>query len=124
MTHSSSADSATLGKRSEIGMPALPCFLNLKGDGMAAPVFRSVARYSIGSCLPAYFCRAGFGSNVSTCEGPPLAKMWMTRLALPGNCEGLGDSGLIGALANVGVAPPACAKMLASASVPIPMPHL
>ncbi len=43
--------------------------------GNAAPVFRSVFKFSIGNGLPAYFSRAGLGSKVSTCEGPPLAKM-------------------------------------------------
>ena len=34
---------------------------------------------------PAYFASDGFGSHVSTCDGPPWEKMWMTRFALAGN---------------------------------------
>ena len=33
------------------------------------------------------------GSNVSTWHGPPLAKMWMTRLALAAKCGFFGASG-------------------------------
>ena len=35
--------------------PLLPYFLNLNGDGKAAPVRRSVRRFAVGSDLPAYF---------------------------------------------------------------------
>jgi hypothetical protein len=44
ITHSSSALSATCGNSSLISMPLWPCFLNLNGDAMAAPVLRSVGR--------------------------------------------------------------------------------
>src|SRR5438876_12146585 len=35
----------------------------------------------------------GLGSNVSTCETPPLMCKKITRLALGGKCGGLGASG-------------------------------
>src|SRR6476660_6566559 len=82
----SSAHSPMFGNRSLTSRPLWPYFLNLKGDGNAAPVFRSVLMYSPGNGLPAYFSSDGFGSNESMCEGPPLRKKCTTRLALPGNC--------------------------------------
>src|SRR5579862_9196115 len=84
-TQMSSMLSATCGNNSLTSMPLRPYFLNLKGEGNAAPVLRSVGRFSIGSNLPAYLSSDGLGSNVSTCDGPPLQKMWMTRLAFAGN---------------------------------------
>jgi hypothetical protein len=66
----------------------------LNGEGKAAPVLRSVGRFSRGSGLPANFCNGGLESKVSTCEGPRLAKIWMTRFALPGKCGFLTESGL------------------------------
>ena len=85
--------SATCENNSLTSMPLCPYFLNLKGEGKAAPVLRSVGKFSIGSAFPAYLSSDGLGSKVSTCEGPPLAKIWMTRLALPGNWGALGNSG-------------------------------
>src|SRR6185295_11391162 len=32
---------------------------------------------------PSYLASEGLGSHVSTCDGAPCAKMWMTLLALP-----------------------------------------
>src|SRR5690348_9845895 len=89
----SSIDSAVFSNNSETSMPLWPNFLNLNGDGKAAPVLRSVRRFSIGNCLPVYLASEGLGSNVSTCDGPPFMKRWMTRLALAGNCGALGASG-------------------------------
>ena len=90
----------TLGNSSLTSMPLLPYFWNLKGEGKAAPVFLSVGKLAIGSGLPAYFLSAGFGSNVSTCEGPPFMKRWITCFALAGNCGALGRSGLLPAPAG------------------------
>jgi hypothetical protein len=73
--------SAVLAKRSLTSIPDLPYFLNANGDRMATPVFRSVRRF-IGSGLPWNRSRAGFGSKVSTCEGPPFMNRWTTCLAL------------------------------------------
>src|SRR5688572_11425637 len=85
ITAISSIDSATCGKSSLTSIPLWPYFLNANGDLNAAPVFRSVFR-SIGNGLPCHFVSSGFGSNVSTCDGPPLAKMWITRFAFAGKC--------------------------------------
>src|SRR5437899_9206565 len=93
MTAMSSIHRPTWGKISLTSMPLWPYLLNLYGEGNAAPVFRSVFKFSIGNCLPAYFSSAGLGSKVSTCEGPPLAKIWMTCLVLDGNWGCLGMSG-------------------------------
>src|SRR3954447_19965114 len=108
----SSACAAVLAKSSLISRPLLPYLENLKGDGKAAPVLRSVRRYSPGKGWPAYLARAGFGSNVSTWEGPPLRKKWMTRLALGAKC---------GACADRGEPDSACARA-PSERKPIPMP--
>src|SRR5580658_7002523 len=75
MTQISSMLSATCGNKSLTSMPLRPYFLNLKGEGKAAPVLRSVGRFSIGNSLPAYFSSDGLGSKVSTWDGPPLAKI-------------------------------------------------
>src|SRR5207253_9908670 len=74
ITQMSSILSATRGNNSLTSMPLWPNLLNLNGDGKAAPVFRSVGRLPVGSGLLAYLSSAGLGSNVSTCDGPPLRK--------------------------------------------------
>ena len=73
-----------LGKQLADLDPALAVRRNLNGDGKAAPVLRSVRRVS-GSVLPASFASAGLGSKVSTCDGPPFRKKWMTRRPCRGN---------------------------------------
>src|SRR6185436_14787423 len=88
-----SACAAVLANSSLISSPLWPYLVNLNGDGKAAPVLRSVRRYSPGSGLPAYFASIGFGSNVSTCDGPPFRKMWMTRFAFAGIGGVFGASG-------------------------------
>src|SRR5947209_3969345 len=70
--HISSTWAAVRGKISLTSMPLRPCFVNLNGDGRAAPVARSVVRLPDGSVLPSYFFSSGLGSKVSTCDGPPL----------------------------------------------------
>src|SRR6266446_8556495 len=100
MTAISSTHSPIFGNKSLTSMPLWPYFLNLNGDGNAAPVLRSVLIYSPGKGLPAYFSSDGFGSKLSTCEGPPLRKKWTTRLAFPGNGGALGESGFIFAAAR------------------------
>src|SRR5262245_23029931 len=93
ITAMSSMLSATFENNSLTSIPLWPYFWNLNGEGYAAPVFRSVRRFSIGKFLPAYLAREGFGSNVSTCDGPPLQKMWMTCFALAGKCGCFGARG-------------------------------
>ena len=96
MTAISSACRAVRENNSLISKPDSPCRSNLNGDGSAAPVLRSVASV-LGTGLPAYRASAGLGSNVSTCEGPPLRKKWITRLARAGKCGVRGRSGPAGA---------------------------
>jgi len=74
---------AVFAKISLISRPLSPCFWNLNGEGNAAPVLRSVSSV-VGSGCPAYLAKAGFGSNVSTCDGPPLQKKCTTRLTRGG----------------------------------------
>src|SRR4051812_44843883 len=124
MMHMSSTHAARLGNRSLTSTPLLPCFANLKGEANAAPVFRSVRRLS-GIGLPWNFARAGLGSKVSTCDGPPLRKMWMTRFALPGKCGFFGARGDTARLRSRG-APrdrPSLASNPASPSEAMPMPE-
>ena len=55
-------------------------------DGYVAKmveVFRSVRRFEEGSGFPWYSSSFGFGSNVSTCDGPPFMNRWTTCLARP-----------------------------------------
>src|SRR4051812_19757184 len=92
MTQSSSACSRSFGKALLISRPLSPHFAKAKGDGYAAPVFRSVRRLK-GRGFPAYFDSAGLGSKVSTCDAPPLGKMWIMRLARAGKWERRGASG-------------------------------
>src|SRR5436189_6084048 len=92
---------------------------------MAAPVGRSVGSVPPGSGLPAYLLRAGFGSNVSTCEGPPFMNRWMTRLALAGKGEGFTASGLMEEIEEIGDWPRALPVMAEPRSEPraiVPMP--
>src|SRR5712691_5450996 len=91
----SSMFSAVFAKSSLTSIPFLPYFLKENGDGNGAPVRRSVRRFSRASGLPAYFARAGFGSNVSTCEGPAVMDKWITGLGLAGKLGYLGVSGLV-----------------------------
>src|SRR5579884_3593114 len=93
---------ATCANSSLTSMPLSPYLRNLNGEGKAAPVLRSVRRFSRGNGLPAYFSSSGLGSKVSTCEGPPLAKMCRTRCALAGKCGFFGASG--DTVASVGAA--------------------
>ncbi len=86
ITATSSICSPTCENSSLTSMPLAPYFWNLNGEGNAAPVLRSVIRLPVGSSLPAYFASAGLGSKVSTCEGPPLANKWITRLARGRKC--------------------------------------
>src|SRR6185503_7745914 len=124
ITAMSSMFSATCGKSSLTSMPLWPYFLNLNGDANAAPVLRSVRGFSIGSNLPAYFWSEGFGSKVSTCDGPPLAKMWMMRLALPGKCGCFGASGLVNpSVARAEFSAPKPPNNAPKLSAPIPMPQ-
>ena len=73
ITQMSSMWAAVFAKSSLTSIPLWPYFLNLNGEGNAAPVRRSVARFFVGSGFPAYLSSSGFGSKVSTWLGPPLA---------------------------------------------------
>src|ERR1022692_3329597 len=72
MTHKSSAHSPIFGKISLTGSPEEPQRLNLNGDIISPLVPRSVRRSEAGGRWPLCRTRAGFGSNVSTCDGPPF----------------------------------------------------
>src|SRR2546421_4964415 len=72
----------------------------------------------MGSGLPAYFSSAGLGSKVSTCDAPPLGKMWIIRFALPGKWGRLGASGLSPAASS------AKARPMRSASAKAPTPSV
>src|SRR5688572_24649514 len=75
------------GNRSPTSTPFLPYRFHPHGEPMSGMLrwffFPSAAA----------FASAGLGSKESTCDTPPVMKMKMTRLALPGKCGALGDSG-------------------------------
>src|ERR1700678_2066362 len=54
------------------------------------PVGRSVRRSTAEGRCPWYFSNAGFGSNMSSCEGPPTMKSTMLCLALGGKLGNFG----------------------------------
>src|SRR6185436_209341 len=85
ITQRSSAISAVYGKSSLTSSPLAPYFLNENGDGKAVPVLRSVRKLT-GIGLPAHFFSEGLGSKLSSCDGPPFMKRWITRLALAVKC--------------------------------------
>src|SRR6185436_11042329 len=117
ITQRSSTDCARFGKISLTSMPLWPYLRNLKEDGNAVlPFVLPPFWNSAGSGFPDCRSSAGLGSKVSTCDGPPLAKIWITRLALPGKWPFRGESGL-----SVG-ASSARAWPIRSASISAPMP--
>jgi hypothetical protein len=65
-------------------MPHCPYFLNVKGERISAPVFRSVAIEPPGSGWPWYLSSIGFGSKLSTCDSPPFMNRKITRFAFAG----------------------------------------
>jgi hypothetical protein len=52
--------------------------------GVVLPIARTTGLNDFGSCCPAYFSSAGFGSNVSIWLGPPSMNRKMTLLARGG----------------------------------------
>ena len=91
------SSSATLGRcchNSLIGMPLFPVGRNFHGDASRLPRLAKVTRVrGKDGCLPSFFCNNGFGSNRSTCEGPPCMKRKITRLARGAKCGLRGASG-------------------------------
>src|SRR4051812_3994682 len=83
----SSMHLARFGNTSETSTPDLPDLVNLKGDPNARPSWPGIV-------LPSYCESTGFGSHVSTCDGAPSAKMWITCFAFTGKCGDFGASGL------------------------------
>src|ERR1700722_16524804 len=112
----SSTCSPILGNTSLTSMPDLPRLVNLKGDAIATP-------FMPGNDLPAYWARAGFGSQVSTCEGAPWAKMWMTLVAFEGKGGFLGASGESSPSALTVPTRSSGPSRLANPNAPRPMPN-
>jgi len=65
--------------------------------------------------------RVGLGSNVSTCDGPPFRKKWITRLALGVKCGWRGARAEVVCAAGCG-GESACSRS-ASAREPSPSPE-
>ena len=88
MTAMSSIDSATCGEQMSLtSMPLWPYLRNLNGDGKRGAGLPLGAQVAAGQRLGRRtLASAGLGSNVSTCDGPPFMKRWMTCLALAGKC--------------------------------------
>src|SRR6266446_8642287 len=124
ITAMSSIHSPIFGNKSLTSIPLWPYFLNLKGEGNAAPVFRSVLMYSPGRGLPEYFSSNGFGSKLSTCDGPPFRKKWTTRFALPGKGGFLDESGFtVPAACAAGASNLASPNKPARLTAPMPIPQ-
>ena len=58
----------------------------LKGDASNSP---------FSAFLPLFFCSSGLKSNVSTCDGAPLANSCIIAFAFTGKCGCFGDKGEI-----------------------------
>jgi len=72
MTQRSSATPATCGKRSLTQSPDSPYWRNFHGDASVLPLLLNcVGAAFSGNGLPLYSMSLGFGSKVSTCDGPP-----------------------------------------------------
>ena len=96
--HRSSTRPPMCGNRSLTSMPLWPYFLKAHGDFMSPPAFSSlnVSERSNGTAFPLSRLRRGFGSKVSTCEGPPCMNRKITRLARGAKCVCFGASGPLG----------------------------
>ena len=104
MTAMSSIDSAVSAEELADFDAALAVLAELERRGRARR--RSGARWAEcrrAAAWPAYLSSIGLGSNVSTCDGPPFMKRWMTRLALAGKCGAWGRSGSVEAAVAVWV---------------------
>src|SRR5215831_15440998 len=100
------------GKRSLIGRPLCPQFLNFHGDFIKPPVLpENESGCLMGSGLPSLASRYGFGSKVSIDDGPPCMKRKMTRFARAGNIGGFGDNGSAAASARATSAIRDCSPM-------------
>src|SRR5436190_11876099 len=84
MKQMSSTHSPTYGNSSLTSIPALPYFLNVKGERISAPVLRSVATLPPGRGWPWNLSSIGLGSKLSTCDRPPFMNRKMTCLARAG----------------------------------------
>src|SRR5699024_4968004 len=100
-------------------MPLRPYFLNEKGEPISAPAFLRPVLTESGGRSPWCFERAGLGSNVSTCDGPPFMNRKMTLLALGAKWGGFGASGLVAERSARADSP---ARAPARPSVPKPPP--
>ena len=85
----SSATVARLGNSSDMTMPDAPRGWNVYGDLMARACPVMNANFwprvtSSGSDRPSHLSKAGFGSKVSICEGPPTIWRKITFLARAG----------------------------------------
>ena len=119
MTAISSTWLPRLGKTSLTSIPDLPFFSNLNGEAIPMP--------PSGRVFPSIRVNVGFGSQVSTCEGAPWAKTWITALALAGKCGARGASGFPAAAAAAstawGAAPRSSAGLNIDARLSAPSPR-
>src|SRR6266851_2640998 len=114
MTQKSSIRAPILGKISLTSRPLCPHFWNWNGERIRLPDARSVLILGPGIGWPSFLVSTGLGSNVSTCEIPPLRKRKITFFAFAGNCGAFGASGF--RLAS------ACSTP-AKPSIPNPLAH-
>ena len=69
-------------------MPLWPHFLNLNGDGKAAPVLRSVLMYSPGNGWPAYFAEQRFRVEGIDVRRPAVEKKMNDPFGFAGKLRG------------------------------------
>ena len=85
-----------VGKISETSMPLCPYLRKLNGEGIRGPGLpcRTITSPLPVSGWPAYWCRAGLGSKVSTWLTPPHMNNEITLVARGAKCGFLGRNGV------------------------------
>ena len=128
ITARSSAHSAVCGSQSLTHRPLCPCCRHARLLGRIGESNSPIAvmtRPKLGGIgLPASSSSAGFGSNVSRCEGPPSMNKKITLFAFGATCGLRGRSGCVADRASSFIAAASalpCSRC-ASASAPKPPP--
>src|ERR1700722_7394135 len=104
ITAMSSTCSATCGNRSDTSIPDWPYFLNVRLQP-STPDCSNFENCSCtlpklaGTCWPFSWFSAGFGSNVSRCDGPPCMNRKITLFAVAGKCGFFAACGFVTAAA-------------------------
>src|SRR5262245_7099869 len=120
-THKSSTHWDVYGKRLLTGIPLCPCWRNGQGHLRTVPtLLNCVGGVFILIGWPCSLARRGFGSKVSTCDGPPSMNRKMTLRALGLKCGGRGANG---SFSKDGIPKAESFKSAARATAPNPLAH-